>query len=163
MIFSTKDLLKSLKLEGHFERKLEKLEHKTKKIKEKKFALFGKSSDSEAGPSSSKSHSRKDEEIEELRKMDAAPVLSQNIIPHMLGGEVYLHQWRVVNTGKLPWTSEVRVNCNICPQGYHLGPLKFAVSVNVICYTYNFYSPDTLNLNIIKKRQTILYFYVVIL
>lgn len=88
---------------------MEKLEHKTKKIREKKIALFAKSSDSEAGQSSSKSHSRKDETRDSIIKMDAAPVLSQNIVPHMLGGEIYLHQWKVVNTGRLPWTSEVRI------------------------------------------------------
>lgn len=101
-------MIKSLKLEGKLERKLEKLEHKTKKIREKKIALFSKSSDSEAGPSSSKSQSRKDESNDYILKMDASPILSQNIVPHMLGGEIYLHQWKVVNTGRLPWTSDVR-------------------------------------------------------
>lgn len=103
-------MIKSLKIEGKLERKLEKLEHKTKKIREKKFALFAKSSDSEAGQSSSTiSHNRKPEVGDDFLKMDATPVVTQNVVPHMLGGEVYLHRWKVVNTGRLAWTSEVRV------------------------------------------------------
>ncbi|KAJ8924658.1 hypothetical protein NQ315_000809 [Exocentrus adspersus] len=107
----TKDLLKSLKLEGKLERKLEKLEHKTKKIKEKKLALLTKSSDSEAGQSSSRSHSyHRCEKEDDLLQMDAAPVNTQSVIPHMLGGEVYLHKWEVMNTGKLPWTSKTSLH-----------------------------------------------------
>lgn len=105
--------MKSLKIEGKLEKKLEKLEYKTKKIREKKIALFAKSSDSETGQSSSKSHNRKDVANDNILDMDAAPVNSQNIIPHMLGGEIYLHQWKVMNTGSLPWTSEVRISFNI--------------------------------------------------
>lgn len=106
-------MLKSLKIEGKLEKKLEKLEYKTKKIREKKIALFAKSSDSEAGQSSSKSYSRKDEVDFNILDMDASPVSSQNIIPHMLGGEIYLHQWKVMNTGRLPWTSVVRTSLNL--------------------------------------------------
>lgn len=107
-----KDLLKSLKLEGKLERKLEKLEHKTKKIKEKKLALLTKSSDSEAGQSSSRSHSYHHcEKEDDLLQMDASPVNAQSVVPHMLGGEIYLHQWEVMNTGKLPWTSKVKEFC----------------------------------------------------
>ncbi|KAJ8933882.1 hypothetical protein NQ314_013735 [Rhamnusium bicolor] len=106
-VLSTKDLRKSSKLEGILERKLEKLEHKTKKIKERKLALLTKSSDSDAGPSTS----RRDtyhciENEEDLLLMDAAPVNRTGTFPRMLGGEVYLHKWEVMNTGKLPWTSK---------------------------------------------------------
>ncbi|KAJ8953179.1 hypothetical protein NQ318_003215 [Aromia moschata] len=107
----TKDLINSLKIEGKLERKLEKLEHKTKKIKEKKLALLTKSSDSDAGQSSSRSHSyRHCAKQDDLQKYDAVPVNTQKVVPHMLGGEVYLHQWEVMNTGKLPWTSETTLN-----------------------------------------------------
>ncbi|CAG9821727.1 unnamed protein product [Phaedon cochleariae] len=164
----TKDIIKTLKIEGKLERKLEKLEHKTKKIRDKKMALFAKSSDSEAGHSSGRGHGRtrkhplpqrdgeekeeemtrkhllpqrdggeeeitrkhllpqrereeKEEEIirkhllpqrdggeeeDEIAQMGASPVNTQEIVPHMLGGEVYLHQWEVINTGKLPWTKQ---------------------------------------------------------
>ncbi|KAG5871599.1 hypothetical protein JTB14_010723 [Gonioctena quinquepunctata] len=105
----TKDIIKSLKLEGKLERKLEKLESKTKKIREKKLALFTKSSDSETGPSTSRSQSKppcRREQGDELFQMDAAPTHTQDVIPHMLGGEIYLHQWEVINSGKSPWTNK---------------------------------------------------------
>ncbi|XP_018571385.1 uncharacterized protein LOC108911046 isoform X2 [Anoplophora glabripennis] len=124
----TKDLLKSLKLEGKLERKLEKLEHKTKKIKEKKLALLTKSSDSDAGQSSSRSHSyRRVEKEDDLLQMDAAPVNTQSAVPHMLGGEVYLHQWEVMNTGKLPWTSKTSLNFTWGSKA--LKPLDTTISV----------------------------------
>lgn len=106
---SRKDLLKSLKLEYKLENKLEKLERKTKKIKEKKLALFTKSSDSDAGHSSSRSrsnHVQEDDNEDELQ-MDGAPVNDLSVVPHMLGGEIYLHRWEVINVGKAAWSSKV--------------------------------------------------------
>lgn len=107
----TKDLIKSMKLDH----KLEKLERKTSKYREKRLALQTavKSSDSEAGHSSSRSRSRdKNEKPKEEQepKMDAKPVNSQSVVPHMLGGEVYLHQWEVQNTGEAPWTSKTQLH-----------------------------------------------------
>ncbi|XP_060535950.1 uncharacterized protein LOC132707925 [Cylas formicarius] len=95
-----KDLIKSLKLDN----KLEKLERKATKYKEKRFALFSaaKSSDSEAGHSSSRSRSHEKEDS----RMGAQPVNVQEVVPHMLGGEVYLHKWEVINTGEIAWSSK---------------------------------------------------------
>lgn len=39
--------------------------------------------------------------------MDARPTNVQTSFPHMLGGEVYLHQWQVQNTGQVTWDSTV--------------------------------------------------------
>ncbi|XP_066249930.1 uncharacterized protein [Euwallacea similis] len=117
-----KHLLKSVKLEN----KLEKLELKASKYREKRMALQHilktsdhgpKSSDSEAGPSSSRRDkkekhmqmelgvSQSKQENVEGPKMDARPVTVQSVIPHMLGGEIYMHQWEVQNTGEDQWTS----------------------------------------------------------
>lgn len=41
-------------------------------------------------------------------KMGARPVSRQRSVPHMLGGETYLHQWEVQNTGEATWTPMVR-------------------------------------------------------
>ncbi|XP_072396375.1 uncharacterized protein [Diabrotica undecimpunctata] len=107
---STKDLLKSLKLEGKLEHKLEKLESKTKKLKEKKLALFSKSSDSDGCTSSVKRRSSVPCEPEDDGfHMDAMPINVQQIIPHLLGGEIYLHQWKVLNSGKSAWTNETNL------------------------------------------------------
>ncbi|XP_019766280.2 uncharacterized protein LOC109541765 isoform X1 [Dendroctonus ponderosae] len=126
-ITDTKVLLKSLKLEN----KLDKLERKASKYREKRHALqhgqkssdnAPKSSDSEAGPSKSNSrsigkeikrkleeHQRKQEEPiahqqSDEPKMGARPVSRQRSVPHMVGGEIYLHQWEVQNTGEAQWT-----------------------------------------------------------
>ncbi|XP_074032371.1 uncharacterized protein isoform X2 [Leptinotarsa decemlineata] len=104
----TKEIMKSLKLEGKLERKLEKLECKTKKIREKKLALFTKSSDSEAGPSNSRARPDPPQEIEhedELLPMDARPINFQQSIPRFYGGGMYTQQWYVENTGQLPWNA----------------------------------------------------------
>lgn len=39
--------------------------------------------------------------------MDAMPINDQKIVPHMLGGEIYLHQWKVQNTGEGTWNAKV--------------------------------------------------------
>lgn len=97
-------MLKSLKLEN----KLEKLERKTLKVKEKRLAL-ARSSDSDVGHTGSKSRPITACVTDtDLNMMDAAPINQHNMsIPHMMGGETYMQRWEVVNTGKLPWTSEV--------------------------------------------------------
>lgn len=102
----SKNLIRSYKLE----RKLEVLEHKASKCREKFMALpprfqkkvksadfEAKSSDSEAGPSK--------EVKKEEPQMDARPITLQGSCPRMLGGEVYLHQWEVKNTGQVTWDS----------------------------------------------------------
>lgn len=129
IFFRTKDLLKSLKIEGKLERKLEKLEHKTKKIKERKLALFTKSSDSDAGHSHNGAHSKPKEEVIENEdlQMDADPVGFQHNTPHMFGGEVYLHKWQVKNTGKLPWSS--KTNLTYTWGSKALSPIEKSVSV----------------------------------
>ncbi|KAK9871498.1 hypothetical protein WA026_012869 [Henosepilachna vigintioctopunctata] len=105
-----KEFLKNIKLEKKVDTKLEKLENKSKKLKEKKLALLTKSSDSDAGHSSSKSNSDTLLGVD-MNQMNAAPVrYQQSVIPHMVGGEVYLHTWDVINNGSLPWTSDTELH-----------------------------------------------------
>lgn len=48
----------------------------------------------------------KQEELEMY--YDGKPVRDVlHIVPHMVGGETYLQQWEVVNTGNVVWDSEV--------------------------------------------------------
>lgn len=51
--------------------------------------------------------SSKEEVKEEELRMDARPISLQTSYPHMLGGEIYLHQWEVQNTGQVTWDSAV--------------------------------------------------------
>ncbi|XP_050300721.1 uncharacterized protein LOC126739199 isoform X2 [Anthonomus grandis grandis] len=117
---------KSIRLEN----KLEKLELKASKYREKRFALqhglklsdhATKSSDSDTGHTSSGSRckSKKEKPKKEERpqqisdeglKMDAQPIDVQKSVPHMLGGEIYLHQWDVQNTGEVAWTNLTQLN-----------------------------------------------------
>ncbi|CAG9854334.1 unnamed protein product [Phyllotreta striolata] len=108
---STKDLIKSLKLENKLEQKLEKLENKSKKWKEKKLALVSKSSDSDVAVCSNakRRQSVPCEGDDYVLQMNATPVNTQEIVPHMLGGEIYLHQWKVINSGKLQWNSDTNL------------------------------------------------------
>lgn len=98
-----------MKLERKLENKLEKLERKTLKVKEKRLAL-ARSSDSDAGRSANKCRAvpvAVPVDISE-QHMDAAPVNPHNtVVPHMMGGEIYMQKWEVTNTGKLPWTADV--------------------------------------------------------
>lgn len=102
-IESTKDLMRTLKLEGKLDHKLEKLELKSKKLKEKKHALHVKSSDSDVGVNPTVFSN------EDFLQMDARPLDTQEIIPHMLGGEIYLHQWKVVNCGQMTWNRNTKL------------------------------------------------------
>lgn len=94
-------------MERKLDNKLEKLEHKTLKIKEKKMALL-RSSDSDVGHSSRKSRPIGVPANEAEFLMDAT-VLGQrhSTIPHMSGGETYKQEWEVVNSGELSWTDDV--------------------------------------------------------
>lgn len=86
---------------------MEKLVSKSKKLKEKKMSLITKSSDSDAGHSSSKSNSEAVSNVH-ISKMDAAPVRTEQAqTPHLMGGEVYRHCWKVINNGSAPWTEDV--------------------------------------------------------
>ncbi|XP_057653370.1 next to BRCA1 gene 1 protein-like [Diorhabda carinulata] len=106
-IETTKDLMKSLKLEGKLDHKLEKLESKTKKLKEKKQALLFKSSDSDGGSRCGKLNLHGSED--DFLQMDARPIDTQDVIPHMLGGEIYLHHWKVINSGKMTWNKNTKL------------------------------------------------------
>lgn len=102
-----KEIKKTLKLERKLETKLEKLEHKTLKIKAKKLAL-GRAGDADALRSHSKSRSIGIPLIDEDFLMDARPVNQMDSsIPHMIGGETYRQSWEVLNSGQVPWTTEV--------------------------------------------------------
>ncbi|CAH0548093.1 unnamed protein product [Brassicogethes aeneus] len=105
-----KELIKSLKLERKLENKLEYLESKTNKIRAKKLALFTKStSDSDVGPSTSKPRP-KTNPVETFYQMDAA-VIEQvdGHEPVFHGGEVYMHKWKIVNTGSNEWTADTNL------------------------------------------------------
>lgn len=89
------------------ENKLEKLEHKTFKIKAKKLAL-GRSSDSDIGRSCSKSRPIGLPLTDSDLLMDASAVSQfDQSTPHLNGGEKFMQNWVVINSGKLPWTNEV--------------------------------------------------------
>lgn len=103
-----KDLVRSYKLE----RKLEVLEQKALKCREKFLALPKiqkkiKTSDSEPKSSDSEAGQSGKEMKEEELQMDARPITLPGSCPHMIGGEVYLHQWEVKNTGQVTWDAWV--------------------------------------------------------
>ncbi|KAF5300975.1 hypothetical protein FQR65_LT09019 [Abscondita terminalis] len=93
-----KELIKSLKLERKLDNKLEKLEQKTIKIKEKKMALQTNDGSAEFQiPIDIKS---------EIDNISVSIVGKHEVfIPHMLGGETYQHEWDVVNSGTIEWSS----------------------------------------------------------
>lgn len=108
LVISRREYKKTLKLERKLENKLEKLEHKTWKIKAKKLALGGRPHVTDCSRSNIKSRpvGLPVSSVDFL--MDARPVNNMNLaIPHMNGGETYKHSWEVYNSGKLTWTSEV--------------------------------------------------------
>lgn len=99
--------------------KLETIELKASECREKQLqqsqtesSLETQSSDSEAGAVSN----TKEEELH----MDARPINVQTSFPHMLGGEVYLHQWEVQNTGQITWDNTV------C----HIGLINWEIKVD---------------------------------
>lgn len=96
-------------MERKLESKLEKLEHKTMKIKAKKMALRG-SSDSDVGRSSGKNDTFTYLPPTTNDMSMNASLLKKEPIPHMAGGESYCKTWEVMNSGTLPWTSSVRLS-----------------------------------------------------
>ncbi|CAH1133060.1 unnamed protein product [Ceutorhynchus assimilis] len=115
-VFDTKTLMRSLR----YDTKLDKLERKATKYREKRSALQHR--EGEAGCSNARKLSaltakqrllqeEKRQIEEDLEKsdeetvMDAKPLTVQTTIPHMLGGEHYIHEWMVENTGQDQWTS----------------------------------------------------------
>lgn len=99
-----------LKLERKLENKLEKLEHKTLKVKAKKLALGRPYETDSVARNNFKSRPVGVPLTDEDYLMDARPLNNMNTtIPHMNGGETYKHSWEVINSGKLPWTSEVKL------------------------------------------------------
>lgn len=75
--------------------KLEAIELQDKEEGQKERSLETKSSETPGGNTKEEHH------------MDARPTNVQRSFPHMLGGEVYLHQWEVQNTGQVTWDSTV--------------------------------------------------------
>jgi hypothetical protein len=148
-----KELLKTLKYDRKLEMKLDKLDAKTKKIKEKKQALISKLDNEEhrqpKNPflfidSEGFAHLEIDEEAKDEGRqakgpvgkvrsvkqddtankhpqialdVDGVPLMNACLAPgadtatlqQMVGGEVYLHKWEVMNNGKLPWTSKTEL------------------------------------------------------
>lgn len=97
MLYFSKELTKALKLERRLDSKLEKLEQKSKKIREKKLALVDCTEDEAISMKGF---------VNDSLKMGARSCKESKIL-HMSGGETYCHQWTVMNTGTLPWTSKV--------------------------------------------------------
>lgn len=130
-IYCRRDLLKSLRLQNKLESKLEKIERKTLKLKEKSLAVAARyfniihkyniimliffilkirSSDSDAGRSCGTSKSRPiGIQLEEMEmRFDAKPAKNAvTVIPHMVGGETCMQQWEVCNIGDVRWDSDV--------------------------------------------------------
>ncbi|KRT84309.1 hypothetical protein AMK59_798, partial [Oryctes borbonicus] len=100
-VINDKELSKSAKMERKLESKLEKLEHKTMKIKAKKMALRG-SSDSDVGRSSSKNDATTYLPPNNSDMSMNASVLKRELAPHMIGGESYCQTWEISNSGSLP-------------------------------------------------------------
>lgn len=101
-------------MERKLENKLEKLEHKTLKIKAKKLALGGRPNEGDSGRNNIKYRSVGMPASGVDFLMDARPTDNVSLtIPHMNGGEKYKHSWEVCNSGKLTWTSEVIISFNI--------------------------------------------------
>ncbi|GJQ84231.1 hypothetical protein Trydic_g2899 [Trypoxylus dichotomus] len=107
-VINDKELSKSAKMERKLESKLEKLEHKTLKIKAKKMALRG-SSDSDVGRSSGKNDTATYLPPNSSDMSMNASVLKREFAPHMIGGESYCQTWEVGNSGSLPWTSDTEL------------------------------------------------------
>ncbi|KAL1518013.1 hypothetical protein ABEB36_001699 [Hypothenemus hampei] len=107
-VIETKDFLKSLKLDN----KLEKLERKASKYREKRQALqqFNKPSNDHAAQDWCTFLEERTRMIEEElqmqkpKKMDGKNQKIQTSIPHMIGGETYQHIFEVQNIGDYPWT-----------------------------------------------------------
>ncbi|XP_045464769.1 uncharacterized protein LOC123674012 isoform X2 [Harmonia axyridis] len=104
-----KEVLKTIKMENKLQSKMEKLVNKSKKLEKKKISLITKSSDSDAGHSSSKSNSETMSTVD-VSKMNATPMRSEAIIPHLMGGEEYPHCWKVINNGADAWTEETELH-----------------------------------------------------
>lgn len=79
--------------------KLDKLDAKTKKIKEKEQALINKISFADDVKQSEKSL-----DTDTAKLMNASFVTQESISD----GDTYLHTWQVMNSGTLPWTKDVR-------------------------------------------------------
>ncbi|XP_044758067.1 uncharacterized protein LOC123316139 [Coccinella septempunctata] len=149
-----KEVLKTMKLEKKLESKMEKLVNKSKKLKEKKMSLITKSSDSDAGHSSSKSNSEAIPNVD-ISTMNAAPVRSEETsIPHFMGGEVYRHCWKVINNGLVPWTEDTELHFSWgssllqpiqrvipCPRlnPMEIGEIEALIHVPKICGKYQMY------------------------
>lgn len=83
------------------------MEHKTLKVKEKRLPL-GRSSDSD--PDRIAPCPVEVPSVDDDLQLHATAISQHDgTIPHMMGGETYMQQWEVTNSGKVPWTSEVRI------------------------------------------------------
>lgn len=102
-----KDVMKSLKMERKLDFKLEKLEQKTLKIKEKKLSLM-RPNDGDNRSSKSRPIGLPLSDTELL--MDASAVGQQeSTIPHMFGGETYQQEWEIINTGDMQWNENTEL------------------------------------------------------
>lgn len=98
-----KELIKSLKMERKLDNKLEKLEQKTMKIKEKKMALQTNDVANEFQIQASDVKS-------DIDSVCVSVVGKHEVfVPHMLGGETYQHEWEVINSGLIEWSSNTEL------------------------------------------------------
>lgn len=94
-----------MKLERKLENKLEKLERKAIKVKERRLSLLHSHSKDSSQRKVQTSITADDSA---LRMNAYSPKSAFSSAYHMMGGEIYMQQWEVENNGELPWTSQVR-------------------------------------------------------
>lgn len=125
-------MIKTLKFDRKLENKLDKLDAKTKRIKEKKQALisriedaeqryFGKMEQTEVNNlnvTEEKNENIDEESLPIPIDVNGTPLLNSSLAnladseacEHMMGGEIYLHTWEIINSGKLQWSPNVKKN-----------------------------------------------------
>lgn len=101
-----KEIIKSIKLEKEIDCKLEKLEQKTLKMKEKKMALIHNNS-----PDTQQSESNFIQDTEDVDRLVKVTIVGKHevTVQHMWGGEVYQQQWEIINSGELEWNSHTEL------------------------------------------------------
>lgn len=100
-----KEIIKSIKLEKEIDCKLEKLEQKTLKMKEKKMALMHNNvADKQTEPNFS-------QDADDMDRLVKVTIVGKHevTVQHMWGGEVYQQQWEIINSGELEWNSHTEL------------------------------------------------------
>uniref|UniRef100_A0A1Y1KUH5 UBA domain-containing protein n=1 Tax=Photinus pyralis TaxID=7054 RepID=A0A1Y1KUH5_PHOPY len=100
-----KELVRSIKLEKKIDSKLDKLEQKTMKIKEKKMALLQNCNQVawQVVPSFA--------DPDDIDRLVNVTIVGKHEISvqHMWGGEVYQQEWEIINSGEVEWDSDTEL------------------------------------------------------